>query len=116
VHDVAEFDDLLNPARCCSASKSRAASSARCGAAIVRRCWWRPTPPTRSPPARRWHARHGGADRAGTRSVRRRPAVDAVRDQGACALQPGGVLALNIVPGLVGTILTMTMLIFTRCR
>jgi len=45
-----------------------------------------------------------------TPAIRRR----CVRDQGARALQPGrGVAAFNIVPGLVGTILTMTMLIFT---
>ena len=29
---------------------------------------------------------------------------------------PAAATALNIVPGLVGTILTMTMLIFTACR
>ena len=37
----------------------------------------------------------------------------AVRDSPACALQPGGLSAFNIVPGLMGTILTLTMLIFT---
>ena len=40
-------------ARCCSAWKFRAASSARCGAAIIRRCWSRPTPPIRSRPVPR---------------------------------------------------------------
>ena len=41
------------PARCCSRSKSRPISSARCAAATARRCWSRRTRPIRWPPARR---------------------------------------------------------------
>jgi ABC-2 type transport system permease protein len=43
-------------------------------------------------------------------ACRRRPAV---RDRGAPALQPRGLSRYNIVPGLVGTILTMTMVMLT---
>ena len=46
-------------------------------------------------------------------AIPRRSPGAAVRGAGACAIQSGGLDALNIVPGLVGTILTMTMLIFT---
>ncbi len=49
----AEFDELLASGKVLFASKSRAISSARCGAATSRRCWSLPTPPIRSPPARR---------------------------------------------------------------
>ena len=80
-------------ARCCSASRSRAASSGRCAAATSRRCWLPPTPPI---PSRRRprSARFGrGADRARARSLHRRSAVAAVRDQGACPLQSRGVFA-----------------------
>ena len=41
------------PARCCSRSKFRRTSSARCGAATGPRCWSRRTRPIRSRPARR---------------------------------------------------------------
>ena len=60
-------------------------------------------------------ARPARADRA-ARTTARMPeaARAAVRDAHARALQPGRRRPqLNIVPGLVGTILTMTMLIFT---
>jgi ABC-2 type transport system permease protein len=41
------------------------------------------------------------------------PAVDAFEIRSHARYNPAAVTALNIVPGLVGTILTMTMLIFT---
>ena len=101
------------PAPCCSRLKSRPASSARCGAATTRRCWSPPTPPIRSPPALRW-ARFGNrGDRIVSTTAGFPTAPAAVRNSRPCALQPGGVTQLNIVPGLLGTILTMTMLIFT---
>ena len=36
-----------HPARCCSRSRSRPISSARCGAATARRFWWPPMQPIR---------------------------------------------------------------------
>ena len=102
------------PARCCSRSKFRAASSARCGAATGRRCWSPPTPPIRSRPAPALGALNNLLPTA-LRNDR------AVPDSGAPPFEirtharynPAGSSQLNIVPGLIGTILTMTMLIFT---
>ena len=53
------------------------------------------------------------ADRIGARPPHRRSARDAVRDRAHARYNPAASSRLNIVPGLVGTILTMTMLIFT---
>ncbi len=53
VRTVEEFDNLLQSAPCCSAWRSRADSSARCGAGSTRRCWLPPTPPIPSRPVRR---------------------------------------------------------------
>ena len=102
------------PARCCSRSKSRPISSARCAAATSRRCWSRPTPPIRLPPARRW-ARSVRWCRPRSRTTATCPSrADLPFEIRTHArYNPAGVTQLNIVPGLVGTILTMTMLIFT---
>ena len=101
-------------ARCCSRSKSRAASSARCGAATGRRCWSRPTRPIRWRPASALGAL-GNLLQTALRNDR------AIPDTGPPPFEirpharynPAGSSQLNIVPGLMGTILTMTMLIFT---
>ena len=80
-------------ARCCSAWKFRAASSARCGAANIRRFWSPPTRPIRSRPARRCRALGVVVQTALEHDLlRRRSAVAAVRDPHPCALQPGGIV------------------------
>jgi len=84
----------------------------RCGAAIIRRYWSLPTRPIR------WR-RHGACSLSAIvqplwRTIcRRRSASTPFENPQPRALQSGGVSRLNIVPCLVGTILTMTMLIFT---
>ena len=101
-------------AACCSRSKSRPISSARCGAATSRRCWSRPTPPIRSPPARR-SARSASWCRPRSRTTAPCPTAASLpfEIRTHARYNPAAVTQLNIVPGLVGTILTMTMLIFT---
>ena len=102
--------------RSCSASRSRQASSARCGAATGRRCWSPPTPAIRSPPAPR-SARSKAScstalarDRGLPETIQSVPAFEIRQHR---RYNPAAVTSLNIVPGLLGTILTMTMLIFT---
>ena len=101
-------------ARCCSASRSHAVSSARFGAASIRRCWSRRTPPIRWHPVRRCRRWNKIAQ---TALVHDRVAGEAslppfeVRTH--ARYNPAGTSQLNIVPGLTGTILTLTMLIFT---
>src|SRR4029453_12709594 len=74
------------PARCCSRSRSRPASSALSAVITNALRYDRALPDTATPLFElRTHARYN----------------------------PAGDTSLNIVPGLVGTILTMTMLIFT---
>ena len=113
IQDEAEFDRLLASGTVLFAIEIPQISSAPYGAAIVPRCWWRPTPPIRSPRVRRWRrsapwwkprlhmtapSRMGQRRRSRFSHVRYNPAANS---------------SLNIVPGLVGTILTMTMLVFT---
>ena len=103
-------------ATCCSASRSRPASSAACGAATGRPCWWPPTPAIRSPPAPR-SARSKASCRTALARDRGLPetiqSVPAFEIRQHRRYNPAAVTSLNIVPGLLGTILTMTMLIFT---
>ena len=114
VRDEAEFDRLLARARCCSPSRFRPASSARCAAATGRRSWWRPTRPIRWRPARR-SARSTAwcRPRCATTAASPRPRGRRSRSAPTPATIRPAETSLNIVPGLVGTILTMTMLIFT---
>jgi len=102
---------------CCrqvlSASKFPAASNARCGAAITPHCSSRPTPPIPWRLPRRCRRSASSPDRAGARSVRRRSMSPPFEIRAHARYNPAGSSRLNIVPGLVGTILTMTMLIFT---
>ena len=113
VHTVEEFDDLLHPARCCSASRFRAASSARSGAARGRAAGGgrRHRSRRRGLGARR--ARPARADGAGARSHAGDPPAMPFEIRTHARYNPAASSRLNIVPGLVGTILTMTMLIFT---
>ena len=101
-------------ARCCSRSRFRPISSARCGAATGRRCWSRPTRPTRWPRARPWRR---SATWCRPRSRTTAPIPDSATPpfeiRTHARYNPAANTSLNIVPGLVGTILTMTMLIFT---
>ena len=115
VHSVAEFDDLLQSGKVSVRRRNPARFRAR-GAA------------RRSPGA----AGGSGCDRSGRRRARRsarsapscRPrwsttSMPAMRRRCAFEIRtharynPAASSRLNIVPGLVGTILTMTMLIFT---
>jgi ABC-2 type transport system permease protein len=77
---------------------------------IARRCWSRPTPPTRSRPARQ-------SARSASALQHDRAVPDAAAPPFEIRIHarynPAAETSLNIVPGLVGTILTMTMLIFT---
>ena len=77
-------------------------------------CWSRPTPPIRSPPARR-SARSARwcRPRWCTTATFPTPPRLPFEIRTHARYNPAGVTQLNIVPGLVGTILTMTMLIFT---
>jgi len=87
-----------SPATRCSESRYRPSSSARCAAATARPSWSRPTPPIPSRPA----PRSAPDSTAPPFEIRQHARYN-----------PGQVSALNIVPGLLGTILTLTMLIFT---
>ena len=90
VRDAAEFDRLLPPAPCCSRSRSRRISSARCAAATGRRSWSPRTRPIRWRPARR-SARSTQIVTTALRNDHAIPDDDraAVRDPHACALQSG---------------------------
>ena len=93
---------------------SRAASSARCGAAIIRRCWSRPTPPIRWPRARRCRRSAVVVQTALAHDLfAGDPPSLPFEIRAHARYNPAASSRLNIVPGLVGTILTMTMLIFT---
>ena len=114
-HTEAELDQLLASGKVLFAHRnSRPISSARCAAATSRRCWSSPTRPIRSPPVRR-SARSARCCRPRSRmtaTFRTAPAMPfEIRTH--ARYNPAGATQLNIVPGLVGTILTMTMLIFT---
>ena len=114
-HDEAEFDRLLASGEVLFAHRDSARiSSARCGAATARRCWWRPTRPIRWPRARRWPRSTQLVQTALPTTApcptARTPPFE-IRTH--ARYNPAGDTSLNIVPGLVGTILTMTMLIFT---
>ena len=82
-HDEAEFDRLLASGRCCSRSRFRRTSSARCAAARSPRSWSRPTRPIRWRRARRSaRSAQTRADRAGARprpARQRRAAVRGAR-------------------------------------
>ena len=86
----------------------------RCGAATGRRCWSPPTRPIRWPQAPPWR-------RSATWCRPRSSTTAAIPDSATPAFEirtharynPAANTSFNIVPGLVGTILTMTMLIFT---
>ena len=104
----------LRPARCCSASRSRRISSGRCGAATSRRCWSRRTRPTRSRRARRLaRSAQSSAPRCSTTADSRTAGTPPFEIRAHARYNPAASTQLNIVPGLLGTILTMTMLIFT---
>ena len=88
----------------------------RCGAATGRRSWSTPTRPIRSPPA---DALGTLAQLVNTALLNERAAYPTARAAAAFEIvaharyNPAGSSQLNIVPGLLGTILTLTMLIFT---
>ena len=104
--------------RCSSPSRSRQASSATCGAATGRRCSSSPMPPTQWRPAPR--LRRAGRDRHGARA-RIAAGRDASVTNSAAPFElvlqrrynPEGITQYNIVPGLLGVVLTMTMMMFT---
>ena len=103
--------------RCCSASRSRPASSAPCGAAtspalLVAADASDPVAAGTALGALEGivHARRWRATAACPRRSSRVPAFEIRQHR---RYNPAGVTSLNIVPGLLGTILTMTMLIFT---
>ena len=115
VHDVAEFDDLLQSGKVLFGVEiprgfERAVRRGDQSGAAGRGRRHRSGGGRLG--ARR--ARHRGADRA-----RARPASPAIRRRlpfeirAHARYNPAASSRLNIVPGLVGTILTMTMLIFT---
>jgi ABC-2 type transport system ATP-binding protein len=82
--DVRNSIVCSSPARCCSASKFRAASSAASAAVTSPRYSWRRTRPIRWRPARRW-ALGRSCNGARARSAGRRSAGDAVRNPRPCA-------------------------------
>jgi ABC-2 type transport system permease protein len=93
-------------------------SSAICCAASGPRCSWRPTPPTRPPPATpspRLATWRNGRWRTTckARCARCSRHAAAVRVRVHRRYNPEGLSRYNIVPGLIGTILTMTMIMFT---
>ena len=101
-------------ARCCSRSKSRPISSVRCGAATSRRMLIEAdaTDPVASGTALGALGQVLQTALSHDRDVPDNTAMPfEIRTH--ARYNPAGVTQLNIVPGLVGTILTMTMLIFT---
>ena len=94
---------------------------ARAGARrAARRSWSRPTPPTRSPPAMRWRrwarsrSQALARDLDGPAGTARASEARRVRAARPPPLQPGRrSRSYNIVPGLIGVILTMTMVMMT---
>ncbi len=101
-------------ARSCSASKSRPISSAACGAATCRPCWSSAdaTDPVAAGSALSALGQLVQTALAHERAIPTAPALPfEIRTH--ARYNPAGQDQLNIVPGLVGTILTMTMLIFT---
>ena len=110
-------------ARCSSCVQHPAGLLARrCCAASGRHCWSRPTPPTRPPPATR------SARSASWRSIAPATTISTGRfdalQAGAPPFElrvhrrynPEGITQYNIVPGLMGVILTMTMVMITGAR
>ena len=112
VHSVAEFDDLLQSGKVLFGVEIRAASSARCGAATSRRCWSRRMRPIRSRPAALGSLGVVQTALAHDLHIGDPPELPFEIRAHAC-YNPAAESRLNIVPGLVGTIPTMTMLIFT---
>ena len=107
-----------SPAACSSACRSRRISAATSSAASGRPCSSSPTPPIRRRPAAPSRRSRGcrRASSTATSSARRRasrrsPLPYELRVHRR--YNPAGETRLNIVPGLMGTILTLTMLIFT---
>ena len=102
------------PARCCSASKSRRnfERAVRRGDKPAMLVVADATDPVAAGSALGALGQRG-ADRARARPRHSGHHRAAVRDPHHARYNPAGLTQLNIVPGLVGTILTMTMLIFT---
>ena len=107
------------PARSSSRSPSPATSPAAWPAATRPRSWSRPTPPIRPPPAARVAAlaapaRRGAAPRphrrAGARAARPRAPFEVVVHR---RYNPEDITAYNIVPGLLGIVLTLTLVMMT---
>ena len=114
--------DARAAARSSSSSTSRPISAAACSAASGRRSWSRPTPPIRSPPATPWRAlSRAQPDRADARSHRAaaRSCSRAIR-RSSCASTAAttrkGSPSTTSCPGLIGTILTMTLVMMTGAR
>ena len=101
-------------ARCCSRWRFRQASSGRCGAAMIRRCSSPPMPPTRWRPARQLRrCRRWSRPRWSTTAACPKASQPLFEIRTHERYNPAASTPLNIVPGLLGTILTLTMLIFT---
>jgi ABC-2 type transport system permease protein len=113
VHDEAEFDRVLASGEVLFAIEIPANFERACGVARRRRCWWRPTRPILWRRARRWRPCPGWCRRRWRTTAAARSIRAAVRGAHAFPLQPGGGDSAQYRAGLVGTILTMTMLIFT---
>ena len=113
VKTEAEFDRLLAAGDVLFAVEIPAEFERALRAATVPPCLWRPMRPIRlprAPPWRRWRRSRGRRCKR-PRHSRTVPALFEIRQH--ARYNPAAVTQLNIVPGLLGTILTMTMLIYT---
>ena len=105
-------------ATCSSSSRSRRTSPRAGARRAARRCWSRPTPPTRRPPATPSPRSARSTRTALAHDLKGAlGAADAPPRRSSCAstaaTTPRAITAYNIVPGLIGVILTMTMVMMT---
>ena len=115
----AELDALVaDRRRSSSRSPSPATSPAAWCAATAPRSWSRPTPPIRPRPAARWPPRPAAARRRcatiSPAPPRRRPiAAPPFEVVVHRRYNPENITAYNIVPGLLGIVLTLTLVMMT---